>query len=58
MPPTKSQKARVALGPKEVSYAMKRIPPSEVMKQEADAILEGYLEEGSPLEALARLDSP
>jgi len=34
---------------------MKRIPPSEVMKQGADAILEGYLEEGPPLEALARL---
>jgi len=34
---------------------MKRIPPSRVMKQEADAILEGYVEEGPPLEALARL---
>jgi len=34
---------------------MKRIPPSEVMKQEANAVLEGYLEEGPPLEALARL---
>jgi len=32
---------------------MKRIPRSEVLKQEAGAILEGYLEEGPAIETLA-----
>jgi len=34
---------------------MRRTPPSEAMKQEADAILDGYLQEGPLLEALAHL---
>lgn len=42
-------------GPKRRAYAVERIPPNRKVKQEVEAVLQGWETKGHPLDMLVRL---